>query len=87
MKHIRVLALILGACLVSVAWGQQPACKFSPLWAEFHKHNMMRWNRCENVLNVNNVGSLQLEWSYRAGNEVISSAVTVANGVVLYRLL
>jgi outer membrane protein assembly factor BamB len=43
---------------------------------------MQRWNRCENVLNVNNVGNLQLKWSYRAGYQVEYSAPAVANGVV-----
>jgi hypothetical protein len=28
---------------------------------------MMRWNPYEKVLNVNNVGSLELKWAYAAG--------------------
>jgi len=42
---------------------------------------MMRWNPYENVLNVNNVGSLQVKWKYATGSEVNSSPA-VANGVV-----
>ena len=42
---------------------------------------MWRWNPCEKVLNVNNVGNLSLKWSYTTGNSVHSSPA-VANGVV-----
>jgi len=42
---------------------------------------MMRWNPCEKVLNVNNVGSLSLKWSYMTSGYVYSSPA-VANGVV-----
>ena len=81
MKPIRILALILCACFVSVAWGQQPVCKAQTWWPEFHRLNMMRWNRCENVLNVTNVRNLSLKWSYATGAPVGSSPA-VANGVV-----
>ena len=75
------MVLILCACFVSVAWGQQPAGKCSNNWSEFHRPNMQRWNPCEKVLNVNNVGNLGLKWSYTTGSEVYSSPA-VANGVV-----
>jgi outer membrane protein assembly factor BamB len=81
MKHIRTLVLILFACFVSVAWGQAPAGKCYNSWAQFHRYNMYRWNRCEKVLNVNNVGNLSLKWSYATGGAVQSSPA-VANGVV-----
>ena len=81
MKHIRTLVLIFCACFVSVAWGQEPACKCYNSWAEFHRYNMQRWNPCEKVLNVNNVGNLGLKWSYATGNRVQSSPAVV-NGVV-----
>ena len=81
MKHIRILVLILCACFVSVAWGQQPAGKGRADWTEFHRTNMMRWNPYENVLNVNNVGNLRLKWSYSIGDGLMSSPA-VANGVV-----
>jgi outer membrane protein assembly factor BamB len=42
---------------------------------------MERWNPCEKVLNVNNVGNLSLKWSYTTGGYVWSSPA-VANGVV-----
>ena len=41
---------------------------------------MQRWNRCETVLNVNNVGGLGLKWVYKIGEGFTSPAV--ANGVV-----
>ena len=40
-----------------------------------------RWNPCEKVLNVNNVGNLRLKWSYTTG-VVVYSSPAVANGVV-----
>ena len=46
-------------------------------WNQFHRHNMMRWNPFENVLNVNNVGSLQVKWSYATGGAVESSPAVV----------
>ena len=76
-------SLILCACFVPVAWGQQPAGKCSNSWAEFHRYNMWRWNRCEKVLNVKNVGKLGLKWSYATSGYVTSSPA-VANGVVYF---
>jgi glucose dehydrogenase len=67
MKRISSLVLILCACFVSVAWSQQLADKGKNNWSEFHRNNMMRWNPYEKVLNVNNVGSLELKWAYAAG--------------------
>ena len=81
MKRILILTLILCGCFVSVAPGQQQQCAFSPLWAQFHKYNMRRWNHCENILGVDNVGNLVLKWSYATGNSVRSSPA-VTNGVV-----
>jgi outer membrane protein assembly factor BamB len=85
MKNIRILVLILCACFVSVAWGEQLTCPADTPWGQFHRHNMQRWNPCEKVLNVNNVGSLQLKWSYPTGkdNAVVSSPAVV-NGVVYF---
>ena len=81
MKRLSTSILILCACFVSVAWGQQPPGKCYNSWAQFHRYNMERWNRCEKVLNVNNVGNLSLKWSYATGGAVQSSPA-VANGVV-----
>ena len=81
MKRIGIVVLILCACFVSVAWGQQPTCGVYTAWAEFHRRNMQRWNPCEKVLNVHNVGRLGLKWSYATAGEVYSSPA-VANGVV-----
>jgi outer membrane protein assembly factor BamB len=81
MKRISLVVLILCACFVSVAWGQQPANKCTNNWSEFHRTNMRRWNPCEKVLGVNNVGKLRLKWTYTTGNSVFSSPA-VANGVV-----
>src|SRR6266536_1748971 len=81
MKQICIWVSILCACFASVAWSQQPAAKGQHNWTEFHRQNMMRWNPYEKVLNVNNVGSLQVKWKYATGSEVNSSPA-VANGVV-----
>jgi outer membrane protein assembly factor BamB len=66
---------------VPVAWGQQTTCRAYTPWAEFHRPNMRRSNPCETVLNVNNVGSLSLKWSYQT-NSFIDASPAVANGVV-----
>ena len=44
---------------------------------------MMRWNPYEKVLNVNNVGSLQLEGELQNG-DVVNSSPAVVNGVVYF---
>jgi outer membrane protein assembly factor BamB len=76
MKRLTISTLILWACFVPVA-----SATCSSNWTEFHRPNMERWNPCEKVLNVNNVGNLGLLWSYATGNSVYSSPA-VANGVV-----
>jgi outer membrane protein assembly factor BamB len=81
MQRISILVLTLSAAFASVAWGQQLVGKCTNNWTEFHRPNMVRWNPCERVLNVNNVGSLGLKWSYTTGLEVYSSPA-VTNGVV-----
>jgi outer membrane protein assembly factor BamB len=43
---------------------------------------MQRWNPCENVLGVNNVGNLGVKWSYDTLYFSVNSSPTVANGVV-----
>jgi outer membrane protein assembly factor BamB len=80
MKRISIVVLILCGCFVSVAWGQQPAGTCFNNWSEFHRTNMERWNPCEKVLGVNNVGNLSLKWSYTTNLDITS--VAVANGVV-----
>ena len=80
MKPVRISVLILCAGFVSLAWGQKPTCKAYTPWAEFHRHDMTRWNPCEKVLNVKNVGKLGLKWSYATGG--VDSSPAVANGVV-----
>jgi outer membrane protein assembly factor BamB len=42
---------------------------------------MQRWNPCEKVLNVRNVGKLSLKWSYST-NYLVYSSPAVANGVL-----
>ena len=80
MKRISILLLISCAC-VSVASSQSRSCPHSVNWTEFLTIDMARWNPCEKVLNINNVRSLQLKWSYATGGPVYSSPA-VANGVV-----
>jgi hypothetical protein len=67
MKRTSIVVLILCACFVSVAWGQQPASACTNKWAQFHRYNMQRWNPCEKMLNVNNVRNVVLKWSYATG--------------------
>jgi outer membrane protein assembly factor BamB len=90
MKHIRSFirtsALVLCACFVSlgcgsVAWGQQAEGKRRVNCSEFHRPDMMRYNLHEHVLNVNNVGELQVKWSCNTGSAVDASPA-VLNGVV-----
>ncbi len=81
MKRICNLALILSACFVSAAWGQQPAV--STNWSEFHRPNMQRWNPYEKVLGVKTVRNLRLKWNYATGKPVMSSPAVV-NGVVYF---
>src|ERR1017187_11028061 len=73
MKRVIISVLILCAGFVSVAWGQKLTCPPSFNWNEFHTKDMERQNPCENVLNVNNVGSLGLKWSYTTGGAGESS--------------
>jgi hypothetical protein len=49
-------------------------------WSEFHRTNMQRWNPCEKVLGVNNVGRLRLKWSRNI--RLVRDSPAVANGVV-----
>ena len=75
--------MILFACFASVAWAQQPAGTCTNNWTEFHRPNMERWNPCEKVLNVKNVGSLSLKWRHKISSILFSSSSpAVVNGVV-----
>jgi outer membrane protein assembly factor BamB len=78
MKPVPLLVLFLGVSFVSAAWGQQPTGKCSNDWSEFHRTNMQRWDPCEKVLNVKNVGNLVLKWQSDAGG----SQAAIVNGVV-----
>jgi len=54
-------------CLVGIAILALAGICFSQStsdWPQFHNTNMQRSNPYETVLNVNNVGKLQKEWSY-----------------------
>src|ERR1039458_3500332 len=85
MKRISIVILILGTCFVPAAWGQKITCPTQFNWTEFHTIDMARWNPCEKVLNVNNVGNLQLLWSYNTNNTglgYVESSPAVANGGV-----
>jgi outer membrane protein assembly factor BamB len=83
MKRINVPIFILIACLALEAAGQQSPTTCIDNWSEFHRSNMQRWNPCETVLNVNNVRSLELKWSFKAGNQpFLDNTPAVVNGVV-----
>jgi len=68
------------------ATGQTSSATSSPAdWTQFLRDNMQRWNPYETILGVNNVGSLQLKWSYTIENNAQvsnSSSPAVVNGVV-----
>lgn len=81
MKCIRIPVLILCACFVSAAWGQQSAASGNPAWTEFHRRDMQRWNPYEHVLSVRNVGNLQVKWISPTGQQIRSSPAVV-DGVV-----
>jgi outer membrane protein assembly factor BamB len=82
MNRISRVAFIVCACLVSVAWGQQPAGQCTNNWSEFHRTNMQRWNPCEKLLNVKNVGNLSVKWTYSTLYYYVNTSPSVANGVV-----
>src|SRR5580704_1006180 len=44
--------------------GAQAQFRVHTDWNEFHRRNMKRYNPYENVLNVSNVGGLQLKWKH-----------------------
>jgi outer membrane protein assembly factor BamB len=50
-------------------------------WRQFHRRDMTRLNRYENVLDPKSVGNLELKWSYMPGSSVFSSPAVV-NDVV-----
>ncbi|HLH35421.1 MAG TPA: PQQ-binding-like beta-propeller repeat protein [Alloacidobacterium sp.] len=50
-------------------------------WTQFLNNSMQRWNPYENILGVNNAGSLQLKWTQTTTGAFYSDPV-VANGVV-----
>ena len=81
MVCVRLVALILCAGFASVAWGQQPAGTCINNWTEVHRTNMERWNPCEKVLSVNNVGNLGLKCSYATIGGVYSSPAVVNRAV------
>jgi outer membrane protein assembly factor BamB len=81
MKRISLVILILCVSFASAAWSQQPTSNCSNNWSEFHRTNMERWNPCETVLNVHNVGGLVLKWSYTTSN-MVESSPAVVNGAV-----
>src|ERR1700688_2245935 len=80
MKQIRIVGLVLSACFVSVAWGQQPPAKVRD-WRQFHRLDMARWNKYENVLNVKNVGTLVQKWSFDTGS-TLGNSLALVDGVI-----
>ena len=49
-------------------------------WKEFHRWDMARWNKRENVLNVHNVKNLGVKWSFPIAE--VTSGPTFVDGVV-----
>ena len=77
MKRISIAALTLCVCLVPAAWAQKFTCPGKVNWTEFLNTDMARNNPCEKVLNVDNVGSLTLLWTYTTGQAAASSPAVV----------
>ena len=80
MKRISILVSILCACIVSLAWGEQPAGTCNNNWTEFHRTNMMRWNPCEKVLNINNCWEPPTEMAVQTRLRFNVVVANVANG-------
>ena len=55
-------------------------------WTEFHRDNMQRWNPYETVLDVGNVGSLQVKWKRSVGLYDLSPGTSpaVVKGVIYF---
>jgi glucose dehydrogenase len=80
------LWLMLAAANTSA---QTPTAPSPADWTQFHRDNMQRWNPYETVLGVNNVGGLQVKWTYPTSfsNGIFDEALeqsspAVVNGVV-----
>jgi eukaryotic-like serine/threonine-protein kinase len=83
MKRIGIFALILTACFASRSSSQQAPSPSCDSWSEFHRTNMQRSNPCETVLNIDNVGTLELKWSYMVGEQSFrNNSPAVVDGVV-----
>ncbi|MGA8430376.1 MAG: PQQ-binding-like beta-propeller repeat protein [Candidatus Sulfotelmatobacter sp.] len=79
-KHLLSLKLLsrltLRLCLLAIIFASSSVPLMGQTtydWAEFHTTNMQRRNPSETVLNVNNVGGLELAWSFKTGSFVFSS--------------
>src|ERR1700691_5151196 len=81
MKYVRIVVLVSFASCVTAAWGQQPATNSLNNWSEYHRTDMVRYNPYEDVLNIHNVGNLELKWSYSV-DTYGCSGTAVANGMV-----
>jgi outer membrane protein assembly factor BamB len=82
MKRISLAFLILCVCFISASWAQTITCPPSVNWTEFLTTDMARYNPCEMVLSVDNVGSLQLKWTAKTFTDRVDSSPAVVNGVV-----
>jgi len=82
-----MLAMPLWLMLAAVATSALAQSQASPAdWTQFHRDNMQRWNPYETVLDVNNVGGLQVKWKAPSniGESLWESSPAVANGVVYF---
>jgi glucose dehydrogenase len=81
-----ILAIMPLSLMLAVAnTSAQTQTTSSPAdWTQFLRDNMQRYNPYETVLNVNNVGRLQLKWSFYLGSMAGGqfSSPAVVNGVV-----
>ncbi len=85
MLAIGPLWLMLAAVNMS-ARAQTSATPSPADWTEFHRDNMQRWNQDEDLLNVKNVGTLKLKWSFAEGitgdQEYSFTSPVVTNGIL-----
>ena len=80
MKRISVVFLILCTCCVPATWSQNVTCPAHVNWTEFLTVDMARYNPCETVLGVDNVGDLTRLWTSFSGS--MEGSPVVVNGVV-----
>ena len=74
------LAVVL-FCAFAAMTGASGQCSNNTSWAEFHRHDMIRFNPCETVLKVSNVADLGMKWSFTVSKLfIVYSSPAVMDG-------